>query len=60
MCVQKGGSHASSDHPVYPIQQLYDEKRETNELLAVKQKEKLESLLRSLQLKKDEVNENYT
>lgn len=22
-CIQKGGSHGNSDHPFYPIQQLY-------------------------------------
>ena len=60
MCVQKGGSHGSSDHPVYPIQQIYEEKREANEDLSAKHKEKVENLLRSLQLKREEAGENYT
>lgn len=59
MCVQKSGSHGSSDHPVYPIQQIYEEKREANESISAKHKEKVENLLRSLQLKREETGENY-
>ena len=54
-CMGKGSSHGNNDHPVHPINQLYEEQRETNETVSLRQREKLENLLRNAQLKREEL-----
>jgi hypothetical protein len=58
-CLQKGSSHGSTNHPVAPIPQLYADKREQTEAAALRHKERLGSLLRTLELKREEVEHNY-
>ena len=56
----EGEGSGNTDYPVYSIPQLYEEYREANESVTVRQREKLEHLIRNAQLKKDEIYDNYT
>ena len=59
ICLQKGNSHGNGEHPVTQIGELYMQKREETEVVATRQGQKLGNLLKNLQIKREQIEENY-